>query len=1121
VDDQGLPFAERLRDRRVRAGLTQVQLAERAGVSLRAVRNAERGSVRRPRPETTRRLLEVLGTTEPEDAELVRIDVLGPLTVRQGERVVEVGAAKQRLLLALLALQPNRVVRREEIIDVLWGDSPPSSCLELVHTYVARLRKALEPPRGAGEPARTIVTAGGGYQLSVGQEQLDLLRFDARVARAGEALESGDAAAATRSFGAALELWRGPALADMDGFRQHPVCLALTRRRAVVVLRYADVALAQGSPSEVVSHLRALTVEEPLDEAAHARLMLALAGSGRQAAALELFDDIRRRLVAGMGIEPGAELREAQSQVLHQDVHANARPPVIPAPRRPAQLPADVAGFLGRAEQLAELNGLAPGEDEQTATDVRIAVVSGTAGVGKTAVAVHWAHRSRVRFPDGQLYLDLRGYGPGRAVEPGDALSGFLRALGVAGADIPAEPDERAAKYRTMLHGLRLVVVLDNAGSVQQVRPLLPGSPSCFVVVTSRDSLPGLIARHGARRLPLDLLSPREAFDLLRTLLGTRVEVEPDAAESLAEYCARLPLALRLVAELAISRPGAKLRELVAELADERGRLDLLDGGGDPETAVRAVFSWSYRHLPADSARVFRLWGLHPGRDFTIGATAALAGTGIDEAHRLTETLVRAHLVQETIPGRFQQHDLLRVYAGELAGVDEAESHHALTRLFDYYVYAASRAMDVVSPQEEHLRPRIPLPATEIDEWPGVGNAHAWLEAERRNLLAVADHATRHDRPEHLRQLSGILWQYLDLGGYSDDALVLHTHASAIAHDSGDRAGEAEPLTLVALGHWRTGRSREALRYLEEALVIVRDTGNTSVETYVLTTLALVCRALGRFDDAVGYAKQALALARETGDRTSQALVLVVLGCACRAVGRFADAIDHFERALPLARETSDRTTEGYVRTNLGDVFSALGRHEEAVHSLEEGLDHFYATGIRASEGYALGILGAVHRELGQYDKASEYLERALKISRETGGRTNESVALKNLGDVHQALRQHGDAARYLEEALNLARACDDRGVEVRVLNSFGELASSRGVPAEALDHFQEALGIAVETGCRGEEALAHRGLGDAHRDLGGIDAARHHWERALALYNELSVPEAAIVRTRLAAGQL
>jgi DNA-binding SARP family transcriptional activator/uncharacterized protein HemY len=1104
VDDQGQPFDRWLRERRAHSGLTQAQLAERAGVSLRAVRNAELGTVRHPRPDTTQRLRAALGPDAPAGGDVVRIGVLGPLTARRGEQHIEVGAAKQRWLLALLALQPNQVVRRDEIVDLLWDDRPPSSCLELVHTYVARLRKALES--GQREPVRTIITAKGGYLLSAAEDQLDLLGFDALVARADTALNSGDAAVAARCFRSALGMWRGPALAGLDRFRQHPARLALVMRRAAVVLSYADVALSQGNHEEAVTHLRALTAEEPLHETAHARLMLALAGSGRQAAALELFDDIRHRLGAEFGIEPGSELREAQAQVLRQDVHTRAFSTA--APKRPAQLPADVAGFRGREEQLAELDGLVPGEPG--ASDVRIAVVSGTAGVGKTAVVVRWAHRTRDRFPDGQLYVDLRGYGPGQPVEPGDVLSGFLRALGVDGSEIPAEVDERAAKYRTVLHGLRLALVLDNAGSVQQVRPLLPGSPSCFVVVTSRDSLPGLIARDGARRLPLDLLTAAEAFDLLRTLLSSRVDVEPEAAAELVEYSARLPLALRLVAELVVSRPRAELRALVAELADERGRLDLLDGGGDPETAVRAVFSWSYRHLPADAARVFRLWGLQPGRDFTLAATAALAATGVEEAQRLTETLARAHLVEETVPGRFQLHDLLRVYAGELAGREEAGGREALTRLFDYYVYAASRAVDAVSPQERHLRPDLPEPALDVGAWPGGGDAQAWLETERRNLLAFASHATRNGWPEHLRQLSAVLWHYLDVGGYHEDSLVLHTHASALAHDAGDRAGEADPLTLVGLGHWRVGRSREALRYLEEALVIARETGNRSSEPYVLTTLGLVCRALGRFADARGYGEEALALAADPG---GEALVRVILGIACRNLGRFGEAIEHLERGLSLARETGDRTTEGYLRTNLGDVFAVLGRHEEAIRSLEEGLDHFRATGTHTSEAYALCFLGDVHRGLSHYDKAVECLEKALAIARETGGRTNESVALKNLGDVHQELRHHDDSARYLDDALAIARDCDDRGVETRVLISLGALGRSRGAAAEAVDHYREALAIALETGSRGEQAVALRGLGDAHRELGSPDDARHHWELALALSEELSLPDVQSLR--------
>ncbi|WP_307795763.1 tetratricopeptide repeat protein [Amycolatopsis sp. 195334CR] len=1073
----------RLRARRLLAGLTQAELAERAGVSLRAVRNAERGHVRNSRAETTRRLLAVLADEAPE----LSIRVLGPLSVHQSGQPVDLGAEKQRRLLALLAIQPNRVVRREEIVDVLWGNGPPSSCLELVHTYVARLRKVLEPRRVRQEPARVITTVPGGYRLSVEEHQLDLLRFEAAAKRAEEA---EDPATAERCWLEALEVWRGPALSGLDGFRHHPVRHSLQARRSAAVLAYAEVAGAQGNHEDAIPHLRALTTAEPLHETAHARLMLALAGAGQQAAALELFDEIRRRLAGDLGIEPGPELRRAHARVL--------RPEEPEAPdgdrRRPAQLPADVGGFTGRITELASLDHLLP--DDGTA--VRIAVVSGTAGVGKTAVAVRWAHRSRERFPDGQLYLDLRGYGPERPVEPGDALSGFLRALGVAGAEIPAEEDQRAARFRTELDDRRLLLILDNAGSVEQVRPLLPGAASCSVLVTSRETLPALIARHGAHRVLLDLLTPEDALDLLRTLLGERVTAEPVPAEALVEYCVRLPLALRLVAELALARPSVSLAELATELADERRRLDLLDGGGDPRTAVRAVFSWSYGHLPLDAARMFRLWGLHPGRALTVDAAAALAGTSLHEAQRLIDVLVRAHLAEELRPGRYQLHDLLRVYAAELAEDDR----DALTRLFDHYVAAAALAMDLDSPQEKHLRPE--APPLRFPDW-RPPNAQEWLETERGNLLAVASHATRHGWPEHVRLLSGILWKYLDLGGYHEDALMLHTHASAFA-EAGERT---DPLTLIGLGYWRVGRSKEALSYLEEALAAARESGNRNTESYVLNTLGLVCRALGRFTDALAYLEQALELARETGDRNSEGLVLVVLGAACRGMGRYRDAARYLELALAAARETGDRTSEGYVRVNLGDVLSAQGKHEQAVSSLEEGLALFAETGTRTSEGYALGILGGALRSLGRYDDALERLDQALAVSRETGGRVNEGVALKHYGDVHRELGRHDEAARCLGEALAIARECADRGVESRVLTSLGSLAITRGESAEATRFFRDALEIAVETGCTGDQAYAHRGLGDATGE-------REHWERALALFAEMGVPEADEVRTRL-----
>jgi len=408
----------------------------------------------------------------------------------------------------------------------------------------------------------------------------------------------------------------------------------------------------------------------------------------------------------------------------------------------PAQLPADVDLFTGRAGELAELDRLLTVTPPQTgapdavggaSTAVVISAVSGTAGVGKTALALRWAHRVRAGFPDGQLYVNLRGYDPDQPVSPADALARFLRALGVAGADIPLEVDERAASYRSLLDGQRILIVLDNAATVEQVRPLLPGTPSALVVVTSRDALAGLVARDGARRLDLDLLPPQDAVALLGALIEERVAAEPDAAAALAGQCARLPLALRIAAELAATRPTTPLATLVAELADEQRRLELLDAGGDPRTAVRAVFSWSYLHLPAEAAWAFRLLGPHPGPDLDPYATAALTHTTMEQAQHLLNVLARAHLIGPTGPGRYGMHDLLRAYAIDLTSTEDAENERraALTRLFDHYLATACAAMDTLHPADAHRRPRIPPPATAA---PPVANpvvARAWLDAER------------------------------------------------------------------------------------------------------------------------------------------------------------------------------------------------------------------------------------------------------------------------------------------------------------------------------------------------------------------------------------------------------
>jgi tetratricopeptide (TPR) repeat protein/transcriptional regulator with XRE-family HTH domain len=745
--------------------------------------------------------------------------------------------------------------------------------------------------------------------------------------------------------------------------------------------------------------------------------------------------------------------------------------------RVPAQLPADVPGFIGRGAELAQLDTLLTGPPDGSGSAVVISAVSGTAGVGKTALAVRWAHRSRDRFPDGQLYVNLRGYDPDQPMAAADALVRFLGALGVASQEIPVEVDERAARYRTETAGRRLLIVLDNAAAVEQVRPLLPGTASCVVVVTSRDSLPGLVARDGARRLDLDLLPAADAHALLRRLIGPRVEAESNAAADLADRCARLPLALRVAAELAASRPSTPLAELVVELADQQRRLDLLDAGGDPRTAVAAVFSWSIQHLPPDVARVFRLLGLHPGSDADGHAAAALADTSLDRARRALDLLARVHLVHPTGAGRYGMHDLLRAYATHLAtGKDVADDPRAaLNRLFDYYLATASAAMDQLYPTEAHRRPRIPPGAAPTPALADPDTARAWLDTERSTLVAVSAHTATHGWPSHTVRLSTTLARYL-VGGHHTDLLAIHAHARDAARQTGDRNGEALAMLGFGIAHGQMGRHKTAAEHLERARVLFRQAGDRVGQARALTNLGSVEVRLGRHALAAEHHERALTLFRQAGDQAGAAWALNALGTVERRLGRHELAAEHHEQALALFRRAGDRTGEARVLTSLGLVEERMGRHGLAAHHHQQALALFRRAGNRTGEASALDNLGTVHTHLGRPDQAAEDHRQALALFRESGDREGEAWAL----------------------------------------NGLGEAAHATGHPAAALAHHAAALTIATATGARAQQARAQTGLGRAHHTLVDPTRAREHYGYAIDLYTDLGMPDADDVRAHL-----
>jgi DNA-binding SARP family transcriptional activator/tetratricopeptide (TPR) repeat protein/DNA-binding XRE family transcriptional regulator len=1075
-----------VRDHRIRAGMSQRALSERVDISVRALRDIEQGRVASPRRSTIQRLAAALDIDDrdratlgpaphPHDSGPLRVSVLGPLTVHHGARRIEIGSAGAHSLLGLLAVQASTAVPVDEIVEGLWGPRPPRTFPRLVRLYAAQVRDLLEPRRPAGSPARILRRTRTGYRLDLATDAVDLAEFDELVARAAATAPPADRLGL---LARALEHWHGPVLADAAArLRSHPAVVAAGRRRVAAVLAYADLAIAHGRHDQAIGRLEAVADGESLNEAVFARLMLALAGCGQQAAALRLFDDIRARLRDELGVEPGPELYATHVRVLRQQVPTTG-PAVRTGHPTPAQLPADVAAFTGRHAELERLGALLPGPGSTgTASGVIISALSGTAGVGKTALAVRWAHRARDRFPDGQLYVNLRGYDAGPPTDPADVLAAFLAALGVSGTEIPLAADERAARYRTEVSGRRMLILLDNASTAEQVRPLLPGSSSCAVLVTSRDSLAGLVAANGAHRIDLDLLPADDAVALLRRLIGSRVAAEPAATAALVDQCARLPLALRVAAELAAARSATPLADLVAELADQQRRLDRLDAGGDPRTAVAAVFSWSIRHLPPAAARAFALLGLHPGADADAYATAALCDTEVEEATRSLRRLAGAHLIHPTGPGRYGMHDLLRAYASGLARRDGEDARGALDRLFDHYLAAATAAMDTLHPAEARRRPAARPAGTPSPDLTDPADARHWLDAERATLVAVAGHAAAGGWPAHTVRLSAVLYRYL-VGGHHAEALAVHRFARAAAHRTGDAAGEASAHNGLAAAHAQLGHPEVAADHLATALDLARRSGDLTVQARTLGNLGLLAERMGRYDRVVAYVEASLALYEQTDDRLGQACATDNLGSIAQRQGRFELAVGYHRRALALARQVGDRTAQSAMLSHLGDA----------------------------------------HRALGRLGPAADHYRRALALHRQAGDRTGEAWTLDNLGSVLTRLGHPERATAYHQRALAHFRALGQRDGEAFVLNGLGEAAHALGRFADAITHHNTALLTATGNCDDLQRARAHAGLSHARHALCDHAGARDHGERALALYTELDAPEAADARAHLAA---
>ncbi|GIJ70531.1 SARP family transcriptional regulator [Virgisporangium ochraceum] len=931
----------------------------------------------------------------------MQVRILGPLEAFRGDRPLPLGAPKQRTVLAMLLARANDTVDLTELIDELWDEHPPASATANAQMYTANLRRLLT----AEPPVARLVKRGQSYELSVDPAGFDLPCFRDLAREGRDRARRGDLPAAIERFSAAAALWRGPAAADVAAGRWLSAWrVALDQERATLLDECIEALLALGSHEAAARQAHDLLLREPLRERTHALLVRAVYLAGDVPAALAAYDAARRTLVAELGLEPGDELRQLHRAILNRAElpplpgsaavavvadrpSVRDRPPAVV----PRQLPTDIAGFTGRETYLRRLDAMRsdagpPGAGAPAA--VPIAVIAGTAGVGKTALAVHWAHRVAERFPDGQLYANLRGFGPaGATTEPAAALRGFLIALEVPVQRIPSDLDALAALYRSVLAGRRVLVVLDNARDAEQVRPLIPGSAGCLALVTSRNRLAGLVAAEGARPLELDVLTPAEARDLLAHRIGPRrIHAEPDATSGIVTYCAGLPLALTLMAARAAQRPDSALHALVEEVRQLRGLPDPLDSD-DATTDLRAVFSWSYRSVSPPAATLFRQLGLHPGPDITAAAAASLAGLDAGPTRALLTELARAHLVDEPVPGRYTAHDLLRAYAAELAASEDPATERSATlrRVLDHYQHTAYAAALLLHPHRDRIEPGTPAPGTTPERLADRDHAQAWLDAEYPVLLAAVDRAATAGRYPTAWLLTWALADHVQRRGHWQDWVRIQQTALHAARSLDDRAKQAHAHRGLGRAYARLGRLTDADDHYRRALRIFDGLGDLRGQGHVRRGLAWLQELQGDHAGALRQNEAALALFSAAGYRTAEADCRNAIGWNLAHLGEYRAALAYCEQARDLVDDLDDQhvlisvlDSIGFIRTHLDDQAGAVAVYREA-------LDGAQRLGDRYLEGRVSANLAEAMERAGDPAGALALLREAVAILDELG----------------------------------------------------------------------------------------------------------------------------------------
>ena len=918
--------------------------------------------------------------------------ILGPLSVRDdADRDILVPAGRQRTVLATLLLHANHPVPLDTLADVVWDGAPPSGALTTLRNYVLRLRRTLGP-----DVAARILTRDPGYLVKVGESEVDVQLFEALCRDAGTSVRAQDWPNAKRHAAAAVELWRAAPLIDVPSQTLRD---AWTDRLDQLWLQAVEwrteARLRTGDHDQLVPELRQLTAQHPLHEHFHGQLIQALAYGGRQAEALAAYQHARQTLVDELGVEPSAELTRLQQQILDRTIQPDTPPPpaapAVPV-AGPRQLPTATRHFAGREHELRTITGLlSPAVRQRDFT--AICAISGTGGVGKTTLALHWAHRHAEQFPDGQLYVNLKGFDPAaRPTTTAVALRGFLSAMGADPGTLPSDVEGQAAQYRSLTAGRRMLVVLDNARDTAQVMPLLPGGTSCAVLITGRHRLSGLATAHGADLLDLDVLSDAEAHELLVRQLGPdRLAAEPDATAELLAACAGLPLALSIVAASAARHPDFTLMVLADELRDASARLDVLDAG-DLNADLRAVLSWSHQNLGTPAIEVFLLWGLVPGPDIGVPAVASLTGQPASRVRAILRELEDASLAQQYVPGRYRRHDLIHLYATEQAArnLPAAARTDAVHRLVDHYLHTARAADWWLSPTRDPIEPEPAAPGCVPERLGDQAAALRWLDANHQCVIAVqqlAETGARHTS----------VWQL---------AWALDTF------------------------HWRRGLLHDHADSWQRALAATEQLSDPAARALVHLHLGRSAARVDRLADAVDHLRQALTHAELTADARARARTHYTLAWVSEQQGDVERALVHATEALDLFQAMDDPLWHAEVLNAVGWYQARLDRYDDARAACEQALAIARAHHLRNPEPDILDSLGYIAQHAGRPDQAVDYYQQALPLYRDLGHAYQEATTLTRLGDAHAALHRYPEAREAWQSALDLYGA-QGRGTDV------------------------------------------------------------------------------------------